>query len=259
MSQDDQNEPTHPEHLRMQGIPDDRVIQDVPVGTEMTACALMPLEGAGKETVGNASMDTDAPEEAEDGKPEAPAAADEEGSTFPPETESPEGGTSASNASPPAETPADMSVRYEPEKQPYDFDHCTIQIVMQLLPDDGDPNGRRVVVGVRSHLDAPILRLVRLDELGAFSPFISTLLDELKHELPRREEAARAAIERAKAEKAKRQAGMASKSITAPRGKMASVTTRVALPAANPTDRVVDTRPSQVAVPTHPQRQLGLF
>lgn len=86
--------------------------------------------------------------------------------------------------------------RSEIEKQPYDFDRCTIQIAIQLLPDDGDANGRMVVVGVRSHLDAPILRLVRWNELGALPPFVTTLLDELKADLPKREQAAREAFEK---------------------------------------------------------------
>ena len=42
-------------------------------------------------------------------------------------------------------------------EEPYDFERCTIQIGLQLLPDDGDPAGRPVVVGVRNHADAPIV------------------------------------------------------------------------------------------------------
>lgn len=31
--------------------------------------------------------------------------------------------------------------RESPVEEPYDFDRCTIQIGLQLLPDDGDPAG----------------------------------------------------------------------------------------------------------------------
>src|SRR3972149_1522778 len=34
------------------------------------------------------------------------------------------------------------------DTQPYEFDQCTITIGIQLLPGDGDPGGRLVVLGV---------------------------------------------------------------------------------------------------------------
>ena len=95
-----------------------------------------------------------------------------------------------SNPSPVSEQKAMQDDRCEIAKQPYDFDHCTIQIAIQLLPDDGDSNGRMVVVGTRSHLDAPILRFIRLNELGVLPPIVNTLLDQLKSELPSREQLA---------------------------------------------------------------------
>ncbi len=102
-----------------------------------------------------------------------------------------------------AKNEEDEDERSEIERQPYDFEQCTVQIAIQLLPDDGNPQGRMIVVGVRSHLDAPILRVVRLNELGGLPPIVNTLLDELISELPAREQAARAAFEKKREEKAK--------------------------------------------------------
>lgn len=145
--------------------------------------------------------------------------------------------------------------RSEIEKQPYDFDHCTVQIAIQLLPNDGDPNGRMVVVGVRSHLDVPILRFVRANELGTLPPIVNTLLDELKAELPVREQAAREAFERKKAEKAKCQTTVTASKTT--RGKKAKPTLASAPASSSAT---TDHRPRpEVKVSGTPQHQMGFF
>ena len=85
-------------------------------------------------------------------------------------------------------------------EEPYDFDHCTIQIGLQLLPDDGDPAGRRVVVGVRNHADAPIVALTRLSTLGSLPQVVNNLLDQLRADLPMRQKAREEAAARKKAE-----------------------------------------------------------
>jgi hypothetical protein len=112
-----------------------------------------------------------------------------------------------------------------------------------------------VVVGVRSHLDAPILRLVRLNELGALPPLVNTLLDELKADLPKREQAAHEQFERKKEEKAKRKS-VVTASKTSSRGKKTKAMS--AAPASNVT--ATDNRPRpEVQVTTAPQQQMGLF
>ena len=152
---------------------------------------------------------------------------------------------------------AEKDERSELARQPYDFDHCTVQIAIQLLPDDGDTNGRMIVVGVRSHLDAPILRFIRMNELGPLTPLVATMLDELKAELPAREQAARDAYEKKKAEKAKRQTNVAA-SKTPARGKKNKKVSLDASPTAGAT--VPDNRPRpEVKVPTAAQQQMGLF
>ncbi len=156
-----------------------------------------------------------------------------------------------------ADADADADERCEIEKQPYDFDHCTVQIAIQLLPDDGDANGRMVVVGVRSHLDTPILRLVRLNELGSLPPPVNELLDALKAELPAREQAAREAFEKKKAEKANRKA-VVTASKTTTRGKKNKAVTLATSPTSNASAN--DNRPRpEVQVTATPQQQMGLF
>jgi len=156
-----------------------------------------------------------------------------------------------------SEQKAPEDERCEIAKQPYNFDHCTVQIAIQLLPDDGDPNGRMVVVGTRSHLDAPILRFIRLNELGALPPIVNALLDQLKNELPARDQAAREAYEKKKEEQAKRKATVNAPKTSA-RGKKSKATALATTPNANTT--VIDNRPRpEVQVTITPQQQMGLF
>jgi len=173
------------------------------------------------------------------------------------ETSSPGHSSNAITTPTAATSETDKDERSEIERQPYDFDHCTVQIAIQLLPDDGDPNGRPVVVGVRSHLDAPILRLVRWQEIGVLPPLVGELLDAVKGELPAREQSAREAFEKRKAEKANRKAVVAAPKTTA-RGKKSKKATLASAPTANAT--VADNRPRpEVQVSVAPQKQMGLF
>ena len=94
--------------------------------------------------------------------------------------------------------------RSDIERQPYEFEKCTVQIAIQLLPNDGDANGRQVVVGVRSHQDAPILRLMRWSELGALPLTVMGLVEQLQAELPAREQGARERVEKEKEAQARR-------------------------------------------------------
>jgi hypothetical protein len=157
----------------------------------------------------------------------------------------------------PAAPEADADDRCEIAKQPYAFDHCTVQIAIQLLPDDGDAKGRIVVVGVRSHLDTPILRFVRVNKLGPMPLLVNELLDALKAELPAREQAAREAFEKKKAEKANRKA-LVTASKTTTRGKKNKAVTLATSPTSNASAN--DNRPRpEVQVTATPQQQIGLF
>ncbi|CAG0942605.1 hypothetical protein ANRL1_00994 [Anaerolineae bacterium] len=193
---------------------------------------------------------------------EAEESEDSEGESDTPELASQTNDSPAigdSNPTPASEQKATEDDRCEIAKQPYEFDHCTVQIAIQLLPDDGDSNGRMVVVGTRSHLDAPILRFIRLNELGALPPIVNALLDQLKSELPSREQIALAALEKKKEEQAKRQANLsAPRTKTTTRGK--KTTKADALSSVPTSNATTDNRPRpEVNVPTNPQQQIGLF
>lgn len=88
-----------------------------------------------------------------------------------------------------------------PTAEPFTYSGCTITITLTLLPDDGDPLGRRVILGVRNSDDTPILAIVRMASLGELPQPLQQLLDQLVADLPNRE--VRAAIEKAQAEKKK--------------------------------------------------------
>ncbi len=94
------------------------------------------------------------------------------------------------------------------ENQPYAFDQCTITIGIQLLPADGDPQGRLAVLGVRSHADPPIIYMVREAEL-LLPDILKNLLAQLATELPARKEAHEAAEAKARADEEARKVKVA--------------------------------------------------
>ena len=106
--------------------------------------------------------------------------------------------------------PATSKVEQSPTTEPYDFDHCTITIGIQLLPtaDGSGPSERPVIVGVRNHNDPPIIRFATLAEIT--SPVvIANLLTQLRSELPAREQACRERETKARTEEEARQQKLA--------------------------------------------------
>lgn len=69
---------------------------------------------------------------------------------------------------------------------PYDFEKCQITICIALLPSDGDPRGRDVIVAAYNHDDEPLIQNCREADLGPFPKIITDMLDELKKMLPER-------------------------------------------------------------------------
>ncbi len=131
-----------------------------------------------------------------------------------------------------------------PVEEPYDFDHCTVQIGLQLLPDDGDPAGRPVVVGVRNHADAPIVALTRLSTLGPLPQVVTELLDRLRADLPVRQRASEEAAARKKAEdeaaRARREAA---------RSKSRASNAKPAPKKVNPLDQAPESGPTPSSAP----------
>jgi hypothetical protein len=247
MAQDNANEPT---------------VVEEPQASDQSHAKRVDPESA--QTTAEVQMAEPAMDDTEDDVAEEEGDAEDATRDETTETESPPQDDTAdaapsSSATPPTQSTADADAddRCHIEKQPYDFDHCTVQIAIQLLPHDGDASGRMVVVGVRSHLDTPILRLVRLNELGPLPQLANELLDALKAELPAREQAARDAFEKKKEEKAKRKSAVTASKTS--RGKKTKATAMATAPGSSDPS-TTDNRPRpEVKVTSAPQQQMGLF
>jgi hypothetical protein len=121
----------------------------------------------------------------------------------------------------PAEKKADAPKQVNVvEEDPYEFDKCLITVAMALMPDDGSPDGRKVMLGVRNHQDEPILATCRLSDLIPLPDPIQKLLEQLKEQLPARSE--KATERKTKAAEAKK------KLISKPKAKTAPVTPKKA-------------------------------
>ena len=66
------------------------------------------------------------------------------------------------------------------EEDRYEFEKCLITIAMALMPDDGSPDGRMVMLGVRNHQDEPLLATCRLSDLMPLPDPVQQLLEQLK-------------------------------------------------------------------------------
>ncbi len=146
-----------------------------------------------------------------------PSAEAETTLTEPEKTSDEESAASAASAQPVEEKDEDDLAPVE--REPYEFDQCTITVGLQFLPADGNPAGRQVLIGVRNHLDQPMIKAVRASELGPLSPVIVELLEQLKADLPARRQAFEKAKAEKQAEEEKRRARIASSKTSAPKSK----------------------------------------
>ena len=74
-----------------------------------------------------------------------------------------------------------------PEKEPYQFNKCTVTVVVQLLPVHESSNSRKAVLSVRTHAFAPNISLVELDESNltiALAPELEKVLAKYQADLP---------------------------------------------------------------------------
>ena len=191
------------EEIEPAGEESSRVLADVEAETEPEE---LPVEetGTAEEEVGEE-------EESEPGESEEGGETGEEASAMPP-------GNTISPATPAPAAPKPVNVV---EEDPYEFDKCLVTIAMALMPEDGNPEGRRVMLGVRNHQDEPILATVRLNDLMPLPDPIQQLLGRLKEQLPARSTKASEKKAKAKEEEEKRKAA---------RSKSTSKTTKAAAP-----------------------------
>lgn len=78
---------------------------------------------------------------------------------------------------PPISTPDPVT------KEPYRWNDCTINISIQLLPNKSETE-RDCIIGIRTHLDAPIIKRIKADCLEPLPACIADLIAEMREELP---------------------------------------------------------------------------
>ena len=118
-------------------------------------------------------------------------------------------GTPPTDANPTEKKPEVTKQVNVVEDDPYEFEKCLITVAMALMPDDGSPDGRMVMLGVRNHQDEPLLATCRLSDLMPLPDPVQQLLEQLKDQLPARSE--KAAERKAKAEETKKKSASTSK------------------------------------------------
>ena len=145
-------------------------------------------------------------------------------------------------------------LKFAPEDEPYVAGHCTVTIALTLQPDDSHRDGRQVLIGVRSHDEAPLIGIARLNELQLPGEIV-TLLEKYELELPAR---GQALAEKLAQEEARRQADEAKrKARTTPKSKSAKAE---GMPAPQPTSlpALVAEGPALEITP-QPTPQISLF
>jgi hypothetical protein len=78
----------------------------------------------------------------------------------------------------------------------YDLRRCKLHFSITMLEDDDDPSGRRVILGVRNDEDDPISTMTRATGLEALLAPLIALQAQLEADVPRRQEAIRAKLEK---------------------------------------------------------------
>lgn len=74
-----------------------------------------------------------------------------------------------------------------PEKEPYQFDKCTVMATIQLLPADENADFRKVILSVRTHDFAPQISMVEVSGSNlplALAPEIEKVLAKYREDLP---------------------------------------------------------------------------
>jgi hypothetical protein len=76
-------------------------------------------------------------------------------------------------------------IEFDITAEPYVPGQCTVILALAIRPDDGHPDGRLVVLGARSHNEAPVLATARLNTLQ-LPETLTRLLTDYEAQLPRR-------------------------------------------------------------------------
>ncbi|GCE32107.1 hypothetical protein KDA_75910 [Dictyobacter alpinus] len=84
----------------------------------------------------------------------------------------------------------------------YEIHRCKLSFSITMLEDDGHPDGRQVLIGVRNDEDVPLTELVRASGLPTLLPALVTLQARLESDLPQRQETMRLTLEDARRKQA---------------------------------------------------------
>ncbi len=90
---------------------------------------------------------------------------------------------STETTSPEVKSPIRTTIKFTPEDEPYIPGQCTVSIVLTLQPNDGHPDGRQVLIGVRSHDEEPLISASRLNNLPLPGEIVG-LLERYELNLP---------------------------------------------------------------------------
>lgn len=174
---------------------------------------------------------------------------------------------------PTAKSPIRTTIKVAPEDEPYLPGQCTVSIVLTLQPNDEHPDGRQVLIGVRSHDEEPLIGLARLNSLSLPGEIVQ-LLERYEVSLPAlgqakaeretqekaKQEQAEARRKQAQAKKAaqgaKAETSKAKKAMLAPppEAPQPAVLATPSTPAAEGTSPTSDTAPAPA-----PAAQITLF
>ena len=163
------------------------------------------------------TKDTEQEEELEDEQTAEPSATEETT-----QTETPDSPNEPETA-PPSLPPVQIPDRYE-------IHRCKVSFSITMLEDDGNPEGRSVLIGVRNDEDVPLTELVRASDLPALLPALIALQARLENDLPQRQEAMRLKLEEARRKQI-------TKAPSKPKPRPATVSTTAATAGAMPTEQ----------------------
>lgn len=145
--------------------------------------------------------------------------------------------------------PDDHSAAFERDHP--SFNKSTISIFLQLLPEDGHPEGRLAILAVRSHNLTADTKMLRTYALGPLPNQLATMLTEWEHQLPNRLQARTEQRAKKRAEEKAKEAERKSKSAASRKPE-----TKKADKPKSTTSPAVSSKPAQS---THAEPQAQLF
>lgn len=86
-----------------------------------------------------------------------------------------------------SETEESNNLQSEQPEEPYIFEKSTVELHLTFKPEDGNSDGRIVIISASSHGDFPVSEKIRESSLGELAPPLKELLKELVADFPNRQ------------------------------------------------------------------------